>query len=132
MSRMILDTSYLIAFWKRKLQSSAAPSLANARAWAIELCELQGTNAIVSPVYVEFVCGARTSGETRLFESFLSAFRLLDAWEIRRSDWDEALRIARRVPQNGRPRQAIDCLVRAMANRLGCTVLTLDVGFPRR
>ena len=47
------------------------------------------------------------------------------------ADWQEAIRIARRVPRNRKPRQLGDCLIRAIANRLRYKVETLDADFPK-
>lgn len=80
---------------------------------------------------IEFLSGARDAAELQAFEAFLSAFESLDQGDIRPSDWHETLRLARRIPRDGRPRQLCDCLIRALANRLRCDVLTVDHGFPR-
>jgi predicted nucleic acid-binding protein len=129
MRQRILDTSVLISFWRRRGGQPA--DIEQARAWSRELIDLERTHAIVSPVYLEFVCGARVRSELTLADAFLSSFDVKDGWEIRATDLNEARRIARRIPRDGRPRQLGDCLVKAIANRLRCDVVTRDEHFPR-
>jgi predicted nucleic acid-binding protein len=45
-------------------------------------------------------------------------------------DWQEAIRIASRVPRSPAPRQLGDCLIRAIAHRLKYEVFTSDMNFP--
>ncbi len=87
--------------------------------------------AIVTPIYVEFLVGTRDSSEQRLAEAYLAQFDNIDGGNIPKEDWDETLRIARRIPPTGKPRQLGDCLIRAIANRLKHTVITPDTGFPK-
>jgi predicted nucleic acid-binding protein len=96
-----------------------------------DLISREGTNAIVTPVYLEFLCGARLAEETALFVEFLEAFQLVDNGEVRREDWDEAKRLIQRVPAAGKPRQLADCLIKAIAKRLRYDVQSSDGGFPR-
>jgi predicted nucleic acid-binding protein len=58
-------------------------------------------------------------------------FRLADDGAVTMEDWEEARRLAVRVPRVGRPRQLGDCLIRAIANRLRLRVKTFDIGMPR-
>ncbi len=92
---------------------------------------LVGPTAIVTPVYVEFMCGVRDAHELRLARAFLAAFPILDQGRILRDDWEEALRRAQRIPADGRPRDFADCLIRAIAKRFHCEVLTQDLRFDR-
>ena len=87
--------------------------------------------AIVTPIHVEFVAGTRDSSEQELAEAYLAQFDNIDGGKIPKQDWDETLRIAKRIPQNGKPRQLGDCLIRAIANRLKHSVVTPDTGFPK-
>ena len=87
--------------------------------------------AIVTPIHVEFLVGTRDSSEQRLAEAYLAQFDNIDGGNIPKEDWDETLRIARRIPPTGKPRQLGDCLIRAIANRFKHTVITPDTGFPK-
>jgi predicted nucleic acid-binding protein len=95
------------------------------------MIELEGTRAIVTPVRIEFICGAQSSTELELYEFFLEAFDVIDEGRILQDDWKEALRIARRVPRSGRKRQLGDCLIAAIARRLNWEVMTDEIGFPK-
>jgi predicted nucleic acid-binding protein len=103
----------------------------DARRWARELIQIEETDAIVSPVALEMLCGARDAHELRLSVAFIEEFRLADLGRVISEDWKEARRLAVRVPWNGRPRQLGDCLIRAIANRLKLRVKTFDTGMPR-
>ena len=131
MLKRILDTCVLLAYWKRRTAASDSPTVADVERWAQELAEIHQGNAIVTPVYVEFIAGTRDSSEQHLAEAFLAQFEILDKGEISRQDWDETRRIAKRIPPRGKPRQLGDCLIRAIANRLKHEVVTADTGFPR-
>ena len=88
------------------------------------------SDGVVTPDYLELIGGGRDRGEVRLTEYFLGQFPLLDDGTLLPQDWIEALRLARRVPFSGRSRGALDCLIRAVSNRLGLTVKTEDQGMP--
>lgn len=130
MRRLLLDTSVLIRGYHNS-PGGIPGDAERAMEWARTLVDRYSSNAIVSPVYLEFICGAKSAAELSLFESFLSVFEVADEWEIQRVDLREAQRISRRVPPDGKRRQFADCLIRAMANRLNCDVFSLDAGFPR-
>ena len=133
MPRRVLDTCTLINHWrtKRRLWDRRPLTPRVAVKWARDLVRIQHTNAIVSPVYIEFVCGGTTKQEVELSRSFLDEFDIVDEGRILPEDWTEARRIAERVPRNARPRQLGDCLIRAICNRLHLDVLTDDTGFPQ-
>ncbi len=88
-------------------------------------------NAIVTPVVVEFVAGARKSRELELFRAFLACFDVIDRGQILPADWQAARRVAERIPRDGKPRQLGDCLIRAIARRLNYEIDTADQTFPR-
>lgn len=132
MRRRILDTSVLIRHWSRRGGNSPADkTVQQARAWAAEVTTTFRSRAIVSPTYLEFVCGTTGADQLVLAEEYLAAFEVVDQWEIRPEDLEEARRLARRVPPDGRRRQLGDCLIRAIAKRLRYEVETFDRGFPR-
>jgi len=85
----------------------------------------------LTPIYIEFMAGAKSAKDIRLFRSYLSEFVILDDGKVFKTDWDVALQIAERVPPDGKPRQLGDCLIRALARRLNCEVVSKDVAFPK-
>ena len=130
MKRQVLDTSVLIHHWRRSAGSLGTSTVRDARRWARELIQIEETDAIVSPVALEVLCGARDAHELRLSVAFIEEFRLADGGKVIR-------RTGRRhvdsqcIPRDGRPRQLGDCLIRAIANRLRLRVKTFDTGMPR-
>jgi predicted nucleic acid-binding protein len=132
MPKRVLDTGCLIAHWNRRKSSKPGqPSVADVEGWARELAAMHQAKAIVTPVYVEFLAGTRLSSEQRLAEAFLAQFDNIDGGNIPKQDWDETLRIVKRIPPTGKPRQLGDCLIRAIANCLNHSVVTPDAGFPK-
>jgi predicted nucleic acid-binding protein len=130
MPRNILDTSVLIKIWRKRLSDvKEAVTERTAAGWGEKLKEFYAPSFLVSPVVVEFVAGARSSDELSLFRAFLSPFESLDRGSISADDWDQARRIAERIPKNGKPRQLGDCIIAAIARRLRCDVITHDKGF---
>jgi hypothetical protein len=75
--------------------------------------------------------GVTSADELKLTQAYLAPFEIADAGKIPKGDWDEARNMAQRVAATGGKRQLGVCLVRAIAKRLGCEVLTVDRGFPR-
>jgi predicted nucleic acid-binding protein len=129
--RRLFDSNYLINHYREKCRTPIANwSERDAHEWALKLCKLHGTTAIVSPVYLEFVAGTRSRADLRLSRAYLSRFMVIDGWSILDQDIQEAKRIAERVPRDGRPRDFGDCLIRAIANRFSYEVLTNDDDFP--
>jgi predicted nucleic acid-binding protein len=131
MEKLILDTSILIAYWKRACANNKIVTSENAQAWAKELIKAYKTDAIVTPIYVEFLAGVQSGEQLRLSQAFLNPFRCVDERRILPQDWDEAIRLAQRIPRGGKPRHLGDCLIRAIANRLRYGVKTDDSGFPK-
>src|SRR5262249_40202439 len=131
MTQQILDTSVLIRQWRRREGLATRPLTKTAvLGWAKELVKSYGTQRILTPVKLEFICGVRNKTELQLAVAFLNAFEVADHGNILAVDWQDAARIARRVPRSGRPRQLGDCLVRAIANRLRLDVISFDENFP--
>ena len=132
MKRQVLDTSVLIHHWRRRSAGSLGLStFRDARGWARELIQIEETDAIVSPVAIEVLCGARDAHELRLSLAFIEGFRLADGGRVIPDDWEEARGLAVRIPHDGRPRQLGDCLIRTIANRLRLRVNSFDTGMPR-
>jgi predicted nucleic acid-binding protein len=136
MRELILDTNVLIGHWHRR-KSRGGPlsgkSTADAEQWADELIEIEGTNAIVTPVYLEFVGGPVNGHEMKLTKTYLGRFAIIDGGRVTEEDWAEARRLAERIPRgpDARPRGAVDCLIKAIARRLRHDVRTFDLGMPR-
>lgn len=131
MSRFVFDTSVLIASWRRRFRGSLERvSEQKAAALADDIIDDYQINAIVTPVYLEFVAGVRTAHELKLARAFLGRLTVVDDRRILPQDWDDAQRRAQRVPRNGRPRDVVDCLIAALAERYHYEVWSLDTGFP--
>src|SRR6266852_1597285 len=99
MKRKLLDTSHLIDHWNKKGGKSltigghgilAAATLAN------ELIRFRGTNAIVTPVKIEFLCGVQSSQEMELALEYLKHFQVIDDGRLLPQDWVEVTRLAKR------------------------------------
>jgi predicted nucleic acid-binding protein len=129
MADRIFDTSYLINHWKT-FPKMTQRTLENMRSWSEKLIEQYGSRRIVTPVYVEMVAGVTSSDELKLTQAYLAPFEIIDEGRIPKGDWDNAKNMAQRVAKNGGKRQLGDCLVRAIAKRLNCEVLTPDKRFP--
>lgn len=129
MANRIFDTSYLISHW-RTFPKTSKRTLENMRLWSEKLIEQYGSRRIVTPVYIEMVAGVTSSAELKLAQAYLASFEIVDEGKIPKEDWDKAKYMAQRVAANGGKRQLGDCLVRAIANRLNCEVLTADRRFP--
>ena len=127
MPRTALDTNILIGHFRR-LRPYASRRSEEAERSAEELIASRQTDAIVSPVELEFLCGVIDRHELALAEAFLRSFRVIDAHRIVPDDWEEARRIAKRVPPNAGRRQLGDCLILAIARRFRHDVATADLG----
>jgi predicted nucleic acid-binding protein len=128
----VLDTNILINFWIKKIKGKRLSDLtrSDAARWGRELIKLQGTNAILTPIYIEYVCGEGHAHAVSLARAYLQPFDLVDEGRILEQDWDEAKRIAHRVLPDNSPRQMADCLIRAICKRLHLEVFTADRRFP--
>ena len=129
MKRRVLDTNVLLEIWHGRWPGgkpvrSDESAVAEAQKWLKKF----PNDGILTPIRLEFIGGTRDKDELRLAELFLDEFELLDEEIILAEDWDEARRIARRVGRNGRARGAIDCLIRALCDRLNADLYTRDSG----
>ncbi|HVS69813.1 MAG TPA: PIN domain-containing protein [Phycisphaerae bacterium] len=126
----MLDTSILLSYWNHR-QRGHKRQLTDAlvERWAEELIELHGTDAILTPIYIEVIVGTTTSGDLRLWEAFLAKFTCIDQWNILPDDWKEAVRFAKRIPRQTRKRKLGDCLIRAICKRLRYETVSHDKDF---
>jgi len=147
MRKRILDTNRLIEYWwnRRRGRSVADISPNEAADWARDMiADLRNSN-ILTPVQLEFLCGAMNEKEVSLYQAFLGEFDVVDQGHITEDDWTKALQYARWVREQrgrrrrragprdrARPRDLGDCLIRAIADRLGYDVDTFDTGMPPR
>lgn len=150
MPKRILDTNVLITHFRR-LGPLKEKSPAEAADWGRKLIDDKGTKAIVLPVVVEILAGVRDSHELALTEAYLGTFLVIDEKKGTPPDcWEEAKRIAKRIPRypselprskGKRARQQNlkaasrdfgDCLIIAIANKMGFEVLTDDKGLIRQ
>lgn len=130
MPRRVLDTNVLIGHWALFLQSEQHRQTADAvRRWAKRLIDLHGSDAILSPIYIEFVAGMRNEREARLARAYLGEFDVVDEGRILPRDWEKARELAERVPRDGLRRQLGDCLIRAICLRLKYDVFTHERRF---
>ena len=132
MALRVLDTNILINFWgdcRRKYQPAQITEEL-ARAWGRELVTLQGTRAILTPIYIEYVAGKCSELEVIWARAYLSVLHLIDDGNVTDADWRNAKRIAARVPARQGRRQLGDCLIRAISERLHHEVTTMDKRFP--
>ena len=132
MPRRVLDTNILINHWGDKLRSQRREELSEtmAQQWARELIALTGAAAILTPVYLEYICGQTSATRVRLARAYLSVFEVADQGRILDDDWRRARQIAERVPRTGHRRQLGDCLIRAICDRLNLDLFTVDQRFP--
>ena len=134
MPKAILDTNVLISHWrKQRSKLSGRPvKKEDCAAWARELIDFRRSGAIVEPVYIEFICWARTKDELELLEEFLRYFDRVDRGRVLPEDWERAKDYARKLGWLKLERQLGDCLIRAIADRLRADVITADRGFPKK
>lgn len=132
MSARVLDTNVLISFWKRnQAQLKAIPSPAVAREWGEWLAAQHEQSGVLTPIYLEFICGCASAQELAAAEAYLACFDNFDGGRILEIDWQMAERSARRITRDGKPRHLVDCLIAAIARRLKKEVFTLEASFPR-
>jgi predicted nucleic acid-binding protein len=128
----VLDTNELIFHWHASIRRPlSAATKSEATVWARSLIGLRGTDAIVTPVEIEFLAGVSSQHEMALSRAYLQEFRIIDDGRVLPQDWDEARRLASRIPRVSKPRQLVDCLIRALARRLNFDIITRDRTFPK-
>jgi len=128
----VLDTNRLINHWYESLGNRQWRQITESQVikWAKVLIRLSGTDGILTPIRIEFLCAVHSQRQYELSIAYLSEFRIYDEGKISKADWDLAERRASRIPRDGLRRQLADCLIRTIADRLNCDVLTSDRRFP--
>ncbi len=126
-----LDTNILIQHFK-SWKPPEAKREKDAGAWAETLIEAYSTRIILSPTVVEFLCNVHNKDELRLREAYLDAFVVKDEEKTIPEDWREARRIAKHPGFQSKERDLGDCLIMAIAKRLGLDVQTEDKGLIRQ
>jgi len=127
MARVLFDTNYLIAHWKR-FPASLERTEETMRHWARKLIEQHAAEYVCTPVLIEMYAGISNTRDLVLHIAYLGEFKVIDNQNIPASVWDNALRLSKRVNPN-RPtkkRHFGDCLIRAIADHFNCGVLTSD------
>jgi predicted nucleic acid-binding protein len=129
MPNRILDTEVLISHYNKMTKSKSVHAV---KAHARRLIDIEQTNWILSPIRIEFLCGARDSNEFKLYSAYLEPFEVFDKRSIPAQDWSEAERRAQWIKKSGRRRKLGDCLIQAIAKRLNAEVVTRDQDFRQR
>jgi hypothetical protein len=80
MRHIVLDTTMLIAQWRRRRSSRPLTELdeAEVERWARQLIEIERSDATVTPVLLEFLCGVGDKREMILARAFLKPFKAID------------------------------------------------------
>ena len=130
-NRRVFDTNYLISHWRisRRDRHISQISLEEVKNWARDLIRRVNSNAIVTPVRLEFLAGTRDDHELALAEAYLKHFELVDEGIITGQDWSGTLKRISRIPLDGRPRHVIDCLILSICDRLHYEILTSESRF---
>jgi predicted nucleic acid-binding protein len=128
--RRILDTNVLINHLRLLPADKRKPD--GARKWALQLIAAHNTKLIGSPVRIEFLAGALSGDQLKLYLAYIEEFEVVDENRIPHQDWEEAERIAKRIKPKGRRRKLGDCLLQAIALRLNCDIVTADSDFRQR
>ena len=119
---ILADTSAWVEF-DRRTGSAADQRLA-------ELIATDGPVATTEPVIMEVLAGARTEKRESDLRRLLLRFTLLPFEAA--TDFDGAVRIYRRCRAAGvTPRGMVDCMIAAVAWRLGATLLAHDADIDR-
>jgi len=105
-TKLILDTSILISGWRLCRQGRPLVEIRQSEVvrWATRLADRNNTDALVTPVYMEMIAGTVDRRELLLTRAFLNCFRCVDERRILPTDWEEAIRLAQRIPRKPRPR----------------------------
>lgn len=130
-NRRVFETNVLVSHWriKRRDRHISEIEITEPRNWASELIRQMNSNAIVTPVRLEFLSGTRDLHEWNLAEAYLENFQIVDNGLITETDWESTARRISRIPRVGRPRHLVDCLILSICDRLRYEVLTSESRF---
>ncbi len=105
MRHIVLDTTILIAQWRRRRLARPLTELdeAEVHRWARQLIEIERSDATVTPVLLEFLCGVSDKREMILARAFLKPFHAIDDRRMLKRDWQEAQRLAEECPPTEGP-----------------------------
>ena len=127
----VIDSNVVIALWHGRPPSPVAVrSEQTARQVAGWWLNAHPDDGLLTPVRLELLGGGQSKDEVRLTEYFLDQFPLFDSGVVLAEDWATAIRLAKRVPHDRRPRGAVDCILRALCQRLHLDLETGDTGVP--
>jgi predicted nucleic acid-binding protein len=114
--RRVLDTNVHIYHWGDKSRGFRLSEITvqHARKWAMDLTKIYNSNAILTPIAIEYLCGKGSRREVDIARAYLSHFEIADEGDIHAIDWVLARQISERVPREGGRRQLGDCLIRAI------------------
>ena len=125
MARRVIGSDRLTQLYRGNVKTQK-----DARAVAAARLADHPQDGILTSIRLELLGGTRDQTETHLTTIFLDAFSLFDGGHVLAVDWSEAERLAKRVPASGRSRGAVDCLIRAICQRLHLEIDTDDRGMP--
>ena len=90
----------------------------------------EGPLAVTEPVVMEVLAGARDARRERELRALLLRFELLAFDPV--ADFDQAARIYRRCRASGVTRRGLlDCMIAAVALRVGASILSADADLHR-
>ncbi len=129
----VIDSNILLALWHGRYPSPTTLKVRTrptAKLVAAAWLKIYPGDGVLTPIRLELTGGGLDRAAVQLTDYFLDLFPLFDGGDVRREDWDTASRLARRVPFEPRPRGAVDCLIRAICQRLRLDLETQDTGVP--
>lgn len=128
--RRVMDSNVVIDLWRGRHPSPArVRTQADARRAASAWLALHPGDGLITTVRLELLAGGRDKAEVELTEYFLDQLPILDN-RVLPEDWTLARRLAKRTPFGDEPRDAVDCLIRAVCKRLRAVLATSDTGVP--
>ena len=129
----VIDSNVLLGLWHGRYPSPIKVKVRTkrtAKLVAATWLRIYPGDGVLTPIRLELVGGGLDRDAVQLTDYFLDLFPLFDGGDVRREDWNTASRLARRVPFEPRPRGAVDCLTRAICQRLRLDLESLDTGLP--
>lgn len=128
MPRRVADSSYLISFWRSNNLGQLRDENA-VREKAREFQALYRCEHVLTPVVIEMLAGVMSNKELKYTRAFLDEFEVADKGKVTELDWKNAKVLAERFGAVRKPRQLGDCLIKAIADRIGYDVDSGDLFF---